>query len=389
MSKLLSLAALERLWREKLMRLAPRLNYETEDLLKQDFSEDLRLDSLEILELFTSFTELFGLQLLADTKTYLYQYTKAEDCIQAILLHLENATHLAFRSSGSTADPRTYLHSISQLDAEVAFWAKLWAGTSTVYYCTNGMHIYGFIMGTLLPRQLKVSAQYFHVLDWTTIAEEMPEKTLIIAFPEAIEHLPEHVRFPPACKVLSSTAPLSTALANKVLACGLELYKVYGSTETAGVAYSKSESSDYELLPYWSRTEESLYNGLVNTNFFPADHLTWLSERRFTLGGRIDEVIQISGHNIALPEIIRSIKLAFPKWIENVWLRKMSPSEGRRLKAWIQIKDMTSLKQQDKAAIYIWVEINLAIEARPKHLTFSEDEALTAFGKLQDWPIYD
>jgi hypothetical protein len=67
----------------------------------------------------------------------------------------------------------------------------------------------------------------------------------------------------------------------------------------------------------------------------------------------------------------------------------MNPSEGKRLKAWVQIQDINSLDQQDKAAIYNWVEDNLPIEARPKHLTFSGDKTLSAFGKLKDWPIYD
>jgi long-chain acyl-CoA synthetase len=389
MSELISLEALESLWREKLKRLAPRLNHETGDLLKQDFTNDLRLDSLEILELYSSFTDLFGIQLLAETKTHLYQYTNGEDCIKAILLHLEKASHLTFKSSGSTADPKTYLHSISQLNREVAFWSELWAGTSTIYYCTNGMHIYGFIMGALLPSRLKVSAHCFKLLDWTSIAEEIPKNTLIIAFPEAIEHLPEQLRFPQGCKIVSSTAPLSRVLESKVLASGLELFKVYGSTETAGIAYSKNQSRAYQLLPYWSSIDDSLYNSLSGTMHALSDELTWQSERNFILGGRVDEVIQIAGHNISLPEIIGSIKLAFPNLIEEIWLRKMNPSEGKRLKAWVQIQDINSLDQQDKAAIYNWVEDNLPIEARPKHLTFSGDKTLSAFGKLKDWPIYD
>lgn len=389
MPKLISREALERLWKEKLLRLAPRLKYHQEDVLNLHFKEDLKLDSLETLDLYSSFMDLFALQLKADEQTYLYQFNNARDCIQAILEHLKEAQYLHFKSSGSSALPHGHLHSVEQLKAECDFWASLWSDTEAIYYSTNSLHIYGFIMSVLLPSKLAVPAQYFHAMEWHSLIKKLPENSLIITFPEALEHLPSHLRFPKNCRLISSTAPLGLHLQQRILAAGLELYKVYGSTETAGIAFAKNESASYKLLPFWSRTELGLKNTLSDKEQELLDHFHWQDEHHFTLGGRLDEVVQIGGHNVSLPLVTEAIKLAFPHEIKALWLRPMQQSEGRRLKAWLQIRDFKNFQDEQRVAIYNWIEGNLSPEARPKHLTFSSDKALNSLGKLKDWPIND
>jgi len=251
------------------------------------------------------------------------------------------------------------------------------------------MHIYGFIMSVLLPSKLAVPAQYFQASDWGSLAEKMPENSLIVSFPEALEHLPSHLRFPKNCRLISSTAPLGSHLQKQILAAGLELYKVYGSTETAGIAYAKNDSDSYQLLPFWSKTELGLKNTLTDKEQKLLDHFHWQDERHFTLGGRVDELVQIGGHNVSLAQVAEAIKQAFPNEIKDLWLRPMKEPEGRRLKAWLQMKDFKNLQDKQKAAIYNWVEENLSLEARPKHLTFSADKALNSLGKLNDWSIND
>jgi 4-coumarate--CoA ligase (photoactive yellow protein activation family) len=389
MAKLISQEALERLWKEKLMRLAPRLKYQKGDLLALHFKDDLALDSVEILDLYSSFMDLFALQLKADEQTYLYQYQTAKECIEAILKHVEKAEYLHFKSSGSSDKPHGHLHGVNTLIAERNFWAGLWQDCKAVYYCANGLHIYGFIMAFLVPSKLKIPAQYFSPLDWNSVVQDMPEKSLIIAFPEAIEHIPIGLKFPKNLRLVSSTAPLRPALQNRILEAGLELYKVYGSTETAGIAYAKNESPVYQLLPFWSAAKMTLTNRLNGKEEKFPDHIYWQSDSEFTLGTRVDEVIQIAGHNISLPEICQKIQAAFPHLIKDIWIRKMSLEEGRRLKAWLQIEHLSNLREENKAEIYQWIEDHLPPEARPKHLTFSADKALNPFGKLTDWPIHD
>tara|TARA_R110001592_G_scaffold17518_2_gene73728 strand:- start:20378 stop:21547 length:1170 start_codon:yes stop_codon:yes gene_type:complete len=389
MAKLISQEALERLWKEKLMRLAPRLKYQKGDLLALHFKDDLNLDSVEILDLYSSFMDLFALQLKADKQTYLYQYQTAKACIAAILKHTVRAEYLHFKSSGSSGKPEGHLHSVNTLIAERDFWSELWQDSQAIYYCTNGMHIYGFIMAFLVPSKLKIPTRYFSPLDWITVVQDMPENSLIIAFPEALEHIPIGLKFPQNSRLISSTAPLRPALQNRILEDGLELYKVYGSTETAGIAYAKNESPVYQLLPFWSAAKMTITNRLNGKEEKFPDHIYWQSERKFTLGTRVDEVIQIAGHNVSFPEISQKIQTAFPQLIKEVWLRKMNLEEGRRLKAWLQMEDITRLKEENKAEIYQWIEAHLPPEARPKHLTFSASKALNPFGKLTDWPIHD
>lgn len=389
MPKLISTEALERLWTEKLLRLAPRLKYHQGDILNLNFKEELRLDSLEILELYSSFMDLFALQLKADEQTYLYQFNTARDCIQAILSHLKEAEYLHFKSSGSMASPHGHLLSIEQLKAECNIWASLWSDTEALYYSTNAMHIYGFIMSVLLPSKLMVPAEHFQASDWAPLVEKMPENSLIITFPEALEHLPSHLNFPKNCRLISSTAPLPTHLQKRVLAAGLGLYKIYGSTETAGIAYAKNDSNTYQLLPYWSKSDRGLKNTLIDKEQNLLDHFHWQDDNHFTLGGRVDQLVQIAGHNVSLAQVAEAIKIAFPREIKEIWLRPMQETEGRRLKAWLQMADFKNLQEKQKAAIYNWIEENLSPEARPKHLTFSADKALNSLGKLNDWSIND
>ena len=149
MAKLISQDALERLWKEKLIRLAPRLKHQQADLLPLHFKDELAMDSVEILDLYSSFMDLFALQLKADKQTYLYQYNTASECILAVLKHLEKAEQLHFKSSGSSGKPQGQSHSVDTLIAERNFWADLWQDSEAVYYCVNGMHIYGRFRGRI------------------------------------------------------------------------------------------------------------------------------------------------------------------------------------------------------------------------------------------------
>ena len=106
---------------------------------------------------------------------------------------------------------------------------------------------------------------------------------MIIAFPEAIEGLPSQIKFPKNCRLISSTAPLRPLLQNRVLETGLSLYKIYGSTETAGIAYTKNKSTVYELLPFWSPAKMGLKNNLTLKEQEFLDNITWQSKRQFTL----------------------------------------------------------------------------------------------------------
>jgi len=58
--------------------------------------------------------------------------------------------------------------------AERGFWAALWHSSEAIYYCANGMHIYGFIMGLLVSSKLKIPAQQFQPLEWYSIVKYMP-----------------------------------------------------------------------------------------------------------------------------------------------------------------------------------------------------------------------
>ena len=101
---------------------------------------------------------------------------------------------------------------------------------------------------------------------------------------------------------MSSTAPLAATTHAALLDQGLTgLLEIYGSTETGGVATRWQPDAPYTLLAHWQRHDANQLRHASGALVPLLDHTEWHDERRFTLGGRHDDVIAIGGVNVSPP----------------------------------------------------------------------------------------
>jgi hypothetical protein len=142
---------------------------------------------------------------------------------------------------------------------------------------------------------------------------------------------------------------------------------VYGSTETAGIGWRESAERPFELFPYWP----DCMNGVT-----APDRLEWVTEREFFLGGRVDGRVQVSGMNVDLAAIERT--LARCEGVRQVAVRLRPPALGGRLKAFI-VGDVI------EEAVRQYADLHLPSWERPAQYTFGPSLPLTGAGKPKDW----
>ncbi|HBX38111.1 MAG TPA: hypothetical protein DEG76_12805 [Pseudohongiella sp.] len=90
------------------------------------------------------------------------------------------------------------------------------------------------------------------------------------------------------------------------------LLEVYGSTESAGIAYRLQGGSDYRLLPYWhlQQIQQSwkLHHCQADLEVELQDNLLKTGPETIQLLGRRDATIKINGHNVQLSALAQILE---------------------------------------------------------------------------------
>ncbi|AOF81971.1 AMP-binding enzyme family protein [Methyloversatilis sp. RAC08] len=308
-------------------------------------------------------------------------------------------THLTFRTSGSTGTPKPCRHALNTLEAEADALADCIGPRRRVLLAVPVHHIYGFIFGVLLPPRLGATGtEDIRQLSPLALEGRLHAGDLIVSHPAHWALVDRFCpRLPADIVGITSTAPCPDALADALIAKGLaRLIQIYGSSETAGVGWRDAAGAPYELMPHWRRTEGDAHNGDTVLTRATADGtpvqallqdvLEWVpdGDRRFRLGGRRDEAVQVAGVNV-FPARVRAVLLEHPQ-VEACAVRRMSAGEGERLKAFVVARAGTA-----PAALLpeleAWVKERLTAPECPRGWTFGDRLPRDERGKLADWSI--
>lgn len=315
-------------------------------------------------------------------------------------------THITFSSSGTTGVRKHIRHRLSALMQEAHVWAELLSAANgnlrdalikRVVLLAPTHHIYGFIWGVLLPMALKVP-----VIDADLEAfPELLAGDLVVAVPDqwtwlaAAHHLLGS--WPAGVKGITSTAPLPAQVhrrltdanraTDKTAAAPLaRLLHVYGSAETAGLAWRDDPEQPYTLAAMRVRTPK---DGIalrrpdgVLIELAIQDELSWVDDQHFYVVARIDQSVQVGGHNVSPAWV--SAQLASHPNVQEAAVRLNSSTRPPRLKAFIVLKqaDQISLRTQ----LETWAHENLPWYASPGSFTYGASLPRNSMGKLCDWP---
>jgi acyl-coenzyme A synthetase/AMP-(fatty) acid ligase len=240
-----------------------------------------------------------------------------------------NALRLTLYTSGSSGVPKAIPKRLAQLDAEVQTLEKLWGGQiadTLIAGTVSHQHIYGLLFRILWPLCADRPFERRFREHPEQIAEHGGAGITLISSPALLKRLELSAKPVVYRAVFSSGGALPFAA---VSACRKQLLtipiEVYGSTETGGIAFRRSQTAEtpWELFPTLGmklsddeclsiRSPHSGTDGWLET----ADRCRMLSDRTFVLKGRADRVVKVEEKRISLPEIEQ--RLQAMEWIGEV-----------------------------------------------------------------------
>jgi long-chain acyl-CoA synthetase len=262
----------------------------------------------------------------------------------------QGAKSVCFSTSGSTGTAKHIRHREDVLTAEAQVWSTVLQQhgvVKRVVLLVPTHHIYGFIWGVLLPKALDVPLVEAEL---AALPEFLPGD-IVIAVPDQWAHLARRTSWPESVQGVSSTAPLADQVHQSLTRDGnlARLLQIYGSTETAGIAYRDAPTAPYTLAPGRSRgaqddVELKLPSG-SSVVLSVQDEINWVSANAFNLLRRSDQSVQVGGHNVS------------PQWVTEQLLTQP------------QVRALEALP---------WY-------AHPASITYGTELPVNALGKPSDW----
>lgn len=374
-------------------------------------SDNLYLDSLARMQLATAAATWCNAYDAGFEDLFLARRSSTDWADVMLRARQSGASHFTFSTSGSTGARQFIRHREDVLAAEAQAWAQVLAQVarqaqgkpvSRIVVLAPTHHIYGFIWGVLLPLALGIE-----VLDADlTALPRLQSGDLIVAVPDQWAWIAEAQLlpsvWPDSVYGISSTAPLPAqtheqlaikqmaACDRPALRCMLQ---IYGSSETAGLAWRANPSSSYTLAPGRVRAKEdssSLGNGIslqlpggAWVKLAIQDQISWVSDTDFHLLGRTDHAVQVGGHNVS-PQWVTDQLQRHPA-VKAVSVRLNVHVEPARLKAFVVLNAPDSAQQ--RAELEAWAIEQLPWYAMPGAISYGTELPRNMLGKASDWPV--
>jgi acetyl-CoA synthetase len=131
---------------------------------------------------------------------------------------------------------------------------------------------------------------------------------------------------------------------------------------------------DRYLQTYWSRFSKQGY-------YFPADGCKRDTDGYYWLLGRVDDVMNVSGHRISTTEV-ESAFVDHPKVAEAAVVAKKDDITGEAIAAFVTLKGGSVGSQGDADELRKHVATKIGAFARPKFITFTPELPKTRSGKI-------
>jgi long-chain acyl-CoA synthetase len=305
---------------------------------------------------------------------------------------------VTFQTSGSTGMPKAARHEIANLLTEARELVGILQRPRRIISMVPPHHIYGFIFTVLLPALLQIEVVDARPLSPGKLKTLLVDGDMIVATPHLWRYLATSLTsFPDGVTGTSSTAPMPPYLADELKEKGLSrLTEIYGSTETAGIAWRNHPQAAFTLFDAWSVSEdrESIRRKieavkLEDLAFGPAipfvDRIEFDGDRSLRPIGRRDGAVQVGGVNV-FPERVKQLLTEHDAVLE-VAVRSFSVGGDvarQRLKAFIVPKISSDGIALEKA-LRSHAAGRMSSLEQPAAYTFGEALPRNALGKLVDW----
>lgn len=264
-------------------------------IVNADWKNDVGLDSIELMQLSAYVNSFFNL-LEMKNPPYLLASRKVDEWVDQIYQAKQEVNDIiTFFTSATTGTEKTVRHRVSFLNREILFLASLFQNTTQVISYVPSYTIYGFLLTIGLPEKSAVPVLYPSEIDWT----QLPATSLIVANPFHWQLILKAYPSQLHCGGVSSAAPLYSNLFKDIIDRNVTLTELYGSTETAGVAFRRHWQEPFTLFPYLkfaaNQDDGEIEDRDTCTNYPLMDDIEMLGDGTFTISGRKDKRVKVAG----------------------------------------------------------------------------------------------
>jgi acyl-coenzyme A synthetase/AMP-(fatty) acid ligase len=226
---------------------------------------------------------------------------------------------IIFHTSGSTGKPKQVPKNFMQIENELknltALWGKYYHNAIMVS-TISPQHYYGFLFTALLPFCLGSPIAPIRVHYPEALADFGKQDTILVTSPAFLKRLGDTHSLPTLTrsprKVFSSGGFLPEFSAEQSRAyLGTDVYEIYGSTETGGIAW-RSSPGNHTWTPFQGihikspdGTHLSLSSPYLRESGFNTidDRVEILDDGTFRLFGRTDSIVKIEEKRVALNDV--------------------------------------------------------------------------------------
>ncbi len=369
-------------------------------LKSEHWAKDFTLDSLERVTLSSMAAEYFNVYDSGreDTLLGIANAERWADIVALSRSEIATACDITFRSSGTTGTPKLFRHRHDWLVQEATHWAQQMQqlGVRRVVACVPPQHIYGYLWTILLPVIANIPVVFLRGMAITQ--PRLESHDVIIATPRLFEQWTTRGVALANAHGICSTGRLQTHSAEAICAqTGLsDLWEIYGSSETAGLALRTRNESNYTWLPYLSLDEamnvDAIAQSHVRRTLSDGTHALLTvpdaitatdAPRAFSVGDRHDEIVKVFGKRIDL-EALRNGLRSVPG-VADANVRMFTDAHTAALKVFIVPHDLTETESALLDRCRAWVAANT--DAAPAISSWRSGATIpvNAMGKLADW----
>lgn len=309
---------------------------------------------------------------------------RVSDFVDKGLLDLADCDVFFMRTSGSTGAPdevRVPRELYWQEADEMKFLPRCDAVVSAVPF----FHAFGLTKGLFFAEMRQIPCLQVQAMPGSML-DALREGCCFLAVPYLWEHLLPFIdSLPPSVTLLSAGAPLPEDVARAYERKGSPIIELYGSTQTGSLGWRVWPETSFELHQHLERKGEGLVRRMPDGRICPVDaqdHLSWHDERRFSLLGRKDKAVMVTGINVHPGAVERCIGEL--SCVRECAVRLDATHRKGRLKLFFVPADGISCAEA-KAEIASFCRARLTVAERPVRMTCGTALPRNDMGKLVDW----
>jgi 4-coumarate--CoA ligase (photoactive yellow protein activation family) len=354
------------------------------DAATQLDEDGVGLDSLTLLKAAQRVADFFAMRDVGYEDYLLVSRTLGEwaDLVaQSLAVKGETVT---FRTSGSTGEPKSCTHPFAHMVEEAVALARLAGSPQRIVSCVAPHHIYGFLHTIVSAAALSLETVDLRAAPPGARLGRFRSGDLVVATPHLWSLMAEAGgRFAEGVTAMTSTAPMSAELADRLAEMGLtRLVEIYGSSETSGIGWRADLRAPYELLPWWTRVGDRIARAGVEAVALP-DVVEWRDARRLRPVRREDGAVQIAGVNVYPVRVAETIR-RFPG-VTDCIVRRSGRGDDSRLEAFVVSASGAFNKDAMARGIEGYCQRNLTAPERPARIEIGRGLPLDAMGKPTAW----